>query len=139
MELATVTPDQPGPFRISDRPYDEHWQGYVLGEDDSHRYLWIEQGYNLRMIGVPHGERAFYDYAWCFPRDPRVVEAAAAAWDPATQDEPTGWHKRPTWPARRAPRRDEQPDYNRPRCEHGCYLHKGCRTVNCRDEMEGRR
>ena len=54
-----------------------------------------------------------------------------AAWDPDTQDEPTGWHKRPTTPARQAPRRDEQPDYNRPRCVHGCYLHDGCRTIAC--------
>lgn len=48
-----------------------------------------------------------------------------------TQDEPAGWHKRPTWPVRQAPRRDEEPDHNRPRCVHGCYLHDGCRTASC--------
>jgi hypothetical protein len=39
----------------------------------------------------------------------------------------------PTASVRRAPRRDEAPSYNRPRCVHGCYLHDGCRTINCPD------
>lgn len=27
----------------------------------------------------------------------------------------------------------EEPDCNRPRCVHGCYLHEGCRTIGCPD------
>jgi hypothetical protein len=127
------------PFRMSDRPYDSRWEGYVLGEDDTYRYLWIWMGSNIRVIAVLHDDPTGYEHGWCFPRDPRAVELAAAEWDPATQDEPTGWHKRATWPVRRAPRRDEAPEYNRPRCTHGCYLHEGCRTINCRDEQQGAR
>jgi hypothetical protein len=136
MELATAPAAARQPFRLSDCPYDDHWQGYVLGRDATHRYLWIWQGSNIRMIAVSHDEDGLYEHGWCFPRDPRAVEAAAAAWDPDVQDEPNGWHKRPTWPVRRAPRRDEQPQYNRPRCEHGCYIAEGCRTINCRDHRD---
>ncbi|GGZ23778.1 hypothetical protein GCM10010387_16260 [Streptomyces inusitatus] len=132
MKLLTAQPEDRIPFRLSDRPYDDHWQGYVLGEDATHRYLWIWMGSNIRVICVPTGETGGYDHAWCYPRDPAAVEAAVEKWDPETQDEPTGWHKRPTSP-RRAPRRDEEPEYNRPRCEHGCYIADGCRTLNCRN------
>lgn len=109
---------------------DEHWQGEELADDDTHRYLWLWQGFNIRLIAVPHDDGLGYDHGWCYPRDPAVVQAAVAAWNPDTQDEPTGWHKRPTWPVRQAPRRDEEPDHNRPRCVHGCYLHDGCRTAS---------
>lgn len=135
MELAVAT--ERNAFRVSDRPYDTHWEGYVLGEDANHRYLWIWMGSNIRMIAVPHGESRGYAHGWCYPRDPQVVEAAAAAWNPDVQDEPTGWHKRPTRPVRQAPRRAEAPEYNRPRCEHGCYIADGCRTINCRDHRGG--
>jgi len=115
--------------------YDTHWEGYILGADTTHQYLWLWHGYNIRLIAVPHGDEGKwgYDHAWCYPRDPNVVEAAAAAWDPDTQDEPTGWHKRPTPTPRRAPNRDQQPEYNQPRCAHGSYITDGCRTVNCPD------
>lgn len=118
-------------------PYDEHWQGYVLGGDDSHRYLWLWHGYNIRLIAVPHGpdRMTSYDHGWCYPRDPAAVEAAYATWDPETQDEPTGWHKRATRPARRAPSRERDPAHNRPRCVHGCYHDQGCRTINCPDQI----
>jgi hypothetical protein len=137
MQLATAA--DRSPFRVSNRPYDTHWQGYVLGEDTEHRFLWIWQGFNIRMIAVPHGDPTGYDYAWCYPRDPQAVEAAAAQWNPQTQDEPPGWHKRPTRPARRAPLRDQEPEYNRPRCEHGCYIAEGCRTIGCPDAQDGAR
>lgn len=117
---------------------DEHWQGEELAADDTHRFLWLWQGFNIRLIAVPHGEAGMwgYDHAWCYPRDPEVVKAAVAAWNPDTQDEPAGWHKRPTAGVRRAPRRDEEPECNRPRCLHGCYLDDGCRTVHCPDAPE---
>ncbi|WP_199570584.1 hypothetical protein [Streptomyces murinus] len=117
---------------------DPHWEGFELGADATHRYLWIWQGFNIRLIAVPYGEDGFgaYDHGWCYPRDPELVAGHVAAWDPETQDEPDGWHKRATWPARQAPRREEEPERNRPRCAHGCYLADGCRTVNCRDALE---
>jgi len=114
------------PVRRPAPAWDDHWQGELLATDDTHRYLWFWHGYNIRVIAVPHDEPTGYDHGWCYPRDPAAVRAAIAAWDPDAQDEPLGWHTRPTRPVRRAPYRDEQPDYNRPRCEHGCYLHAGC-------------
>ncbi|MFF8029818.1 hypothetical protein ACFZDJ_54310 [Streptomyces sp. NPDC007896] len=50
-----------------------------------------------------------YDFAWCYPKDPELVEQTVREWDADTQDEPTGWHKRSTREIRQAPRRDEQP------------------------------
>ncbi|MEU7323343.1 hypothetical protein ABZ682_22750 [Streptomyces griseoviridis] len=113
---------------------DEYWQGFELARDDTHRYLWIWMGWNIRLIAVARHDVTEYDHGWCYRRDPEMVAAAVAAWDSDTQDEPTGWHKRPTWPIRQAPRRDEAPHYNRPRCEHGSYfVDDGCRVLNCRD------
>ncbi|MFF8412866.1 hypothetical protein [Streptomyces omiyaensis] len=133
-------------MRVPSTPkaYDGHWQGYVVAEDATHRYLWLWYGYNIRVIAVPKtSDGAWsYDHAWCYPRDPDLVEEALTTWDPDIQDEPTGWHKRPTTPTRRAPNRDQDPAYNRPRCEHGCYIADGCRTLNCRDvlaHLEGTR
>jgi hypothetical protein len=115
---------------------DKHWEGYELAVDDTHRYVWIWQGFNIRLIAVPKDdpESLGYDHAWCYPRDPEAVQEAVAEWHPDIEDEPAGWHKRPTASVRRAPRRDEAPSYNRPRCVHGCYLHDGCRTINCPDQ-----
>ena len=118
----------------------ERWEGYELARDDHHAFVWIWQGFNIRLIAVPFGPDGDwgYDFAWCFPRDPQLVERAVADWDADTQDEPAGWHKRPTHEIRRAPRRDDDPAYNRERCQHGCYLDEGCRTVNCPDLARAR-
>ncbi|MFD5788636.1 hypothetical protein ACFWH1_18685 [Streptomyces sp. NPDC127037] len=115
---------------------DAHWEGYELAADTTHRYLWIWMGSNIRLIALPHGEDGYYEHGWCYPRDPELVAEHVAAWDPDTQDEPAGWHKRPTYPVRRAPRRDEEPQYNRDRCVHGCYVEDGCRTINCPDARD---
>ncbi|KQW13574.1 hypothetical protein [Streptomyces sp. Root369] len=114
---------------------DEHWQGYELARDDTFRYVWIWQGSNIRLIALwIDGPDYAYEHGWCYPRDLELVARAVAEWDPDTQDEPMGWHKRPTHPVRQAPRRDENPEYNRPRCEHGSYYQdNGCRVLNCRD------
>lgn len=113
--------------------WDDHWQAEELATDDTHRYLWMWHGSNIRLIAVPHGDTMGYDHGWCYPHNPALVTAAVAAWDPDTEDEPAGWHKRPTFPLRRAPRREEAPDRNQPRCVHGCYIHDGCRTIGCPD------
>lgn len=124
--------------QMHDQPiYDPHWEGDELAADDTHRYVWLWQGYNIRLVAISKGEdgASAYDHGWCYPRDVEAVTQAMADWDPYTQDEPAGWHKRPTYPARRAPRREEDPHYNRDRCLHGCYLDDGCRTVNCPDVL----
>jgi len=115
---------------------DEHWQGEELAADDTHRYVWIWQGFNIRLIAIPQGEAGQWGYghAWCYPRDPDAVREAVDEWDPDIEDEPSGWHKRPTASVRRAPNRGQAPNYNRPRCLHGCYVHDGCRTINCPDQ-----
>ncbi|WP_327415452.1 hypothetical protein [Streptomyces sp. NBC_01233] len=114
---------------------DLHWEGYELGADDTHRFVWIHQGFNLRLLAVPKDDSGAwgYDHAWCYPRDPELIAAAVEAWDSDLQDEPTGWHKRATHPARRAPRRDEAPDGNPLRCHHGSPLAEPCRTTVCHD------
>lgn len=114
---------------------DPRWEGYELAADTTHRYVWIWQGFNIRLLAIPRGVEGDcgYDHGWCYPRDPEIVIAAVAAWDSDTQDEPTGWHKRPTHPVRQAPRRHENPEYNRPRCVHGTYITEECRTINCPD------
>jgi hypothetical protein len=120
---------------------DEHWEGYELAADSLYRYVWIWQGFNIRLIAVPADDQqaVAYDHGWCYPRDPQLIADSVAAWDPETQDEPMGWHKRPIGPPRRAPRRHEDPHYNRARCVHGCYVDEGCRTVNCPDELAARK
>lgn len=112
---------------------DEHWEAYEVTSDDTHHFLWMWHGYNIRVIGVPKDvEQAMgYDWAWCYPRDPQLVVERLRAWDLSTQDEPVGWHKRPTARVRLAPQRDRDLEYNRPRCVHGCYIDEGCRTINC--------
>ncbi|MFI1954825.1 hypothetical protein ACH437_23755 [Streptomyces xinghaiensis] len=118
---------------------DEHWEGYELAADATHRYVWIWQGFNIRLLALPRdGDQWGYEHGWCYPRNPQLIADSVAAWNPDVQDEPPGWHKRPTHPPRRAPRRDEDPRYNRPRCAHGCYIEEGCRTVNCPENPRAR-
>lgn len=112
---------------------DTHWEAYEVTSDATHRFLWMWHGFNIRVIGVPksESESMFYDWAWCYPREPWLVAERLRAWDPVTQDEPVGWHKRPTSVIRKAPDRTLDPYYNRPRCVHGSYIEEGCRTINC--------
>jgi hypothetical protein len=105
--------------------WDEHWAGLVLAQDATHRWILLELGYNVRLVTVPHGDTTGWDYGWCYPRDAAAVRKALEGYDPDTQDEPMGWHKRPG-PARQAPQRHLEPGYNRPRCRHGGYVGDGC-------------
>lgn len=36
--------------------WDEHWQGEELAADATDRYLWLWQGFNIRLIAVPHAD-----------------------------------------------------------------------------------
>lgn len=115
---------------------DPFWVGEVLLTDDTHRYLWVWYGFNLRLLAVSHAHPDSYTHAWCYPRDPNALRTHVTAWDPDTRDEPTGWHKRaPTGTPRRAPRRDPDDPLNGVRCEHGAYLGSACHTTVCRDML----
>src|SRR3546814_17283275 len=79
--------------------------------------------YNHRLVCVydddPAGCAA---YGWCY-RSLAALIAAAAVYEPDTQDEPLGWHKRAGADVRRAPDRDQDPTPHRARCDPGRYLH----------------
>lgn len=108
-------------------------QTIVVGEDATHWYdISLNYGSNARLMLTPKSWPKGWDWGWCF-RSAEVVIAAVAAWNPQTQDEPAGWHKRPTYnKVRRAPLRDQETDYNRPRCVHGTYTHvQTCIDPDC--------
>lgn len=119
------------PFLLPAPEWDKGWAGLVLGQDATHRWMLLPLNYNARLVTVPHGDLTGWDYGWCYPQDIPAVLAALADYDPDTQDEPMGWHKRPGADVRQAPRRGERPEYNRPRCCHGAYLDEQCRDQFC--------
>jgi len=111
---------------------DATWQGEEIAADATHRYVWAWYGYNIRLFAVARddpfgGERSGADWGWCYPRDPDVVRRSVAAWDPDTQDEPRGWHKRPGANVRRAPRRYRA----------GCAAHGGSVFCGCAQFQAG--
>ncbi|MFD4858344.1 MULTISPECIES: hypothetical protein [Streptomyces] len=100
--------------------------GLALGEDEDYSYEMWPQLFNDRLVLRVKRAPWSWEYGWCFEkRGGLAVAAAFAIWDTETQDEPVGWHKRPGL-IRQAPRRDENPEYNRPRCVHGSYMHEAC-------------
>lgn len=116
--------------------WDDQWQGEIVATDDTHRYVWLWYGFNIRLLAVPHGDRYLgSDYGWCYRRDPDAVRAHVRAWNPDTEDEPPGWHKRPGAEVRRAPHRDPHDPRNGVRCEHGAYLGSTCHTGICHDML----
>lgn len=96
------------------------WGGQEAAADEEFLYIVVPMFFNDRLIVVRSGSPEAM-YGWCFKKGPYAL-AAVAMWDPDTQDEPILWHKR-VGDTRQAPRRDHDPDYNRPRCVHGSYLH----------------
>lgn len=83
---------------------------------------------NYRLIGIPKALRGTEQewipaWGWCF-RGELALMAAVSVWDPLTEDEPLGWHKRAGDP-RRAQMRHQKMDYNQLRCVHGSYLAHG--------------
>ncbi|WP_435610019.1 hypothetical protein [Streptomyces sp. C10-9-1] len=117
--------------------YDVLWGGPVLAAADGMRWIAVPMLVNHRLVGVPDDGDGSAAYGWCYGSLAAIV-AAVAVWDPATQDEPLGWHKRAGEPARRAPERHRDPDHNRARCVHGSYRHTGrCdRTPYCTEFMK---
>lgn len=96
--------------------------GRPVAHGEGNRWLAVKMGFNWRLIGVPDGwPESNYDHGWCF-RSELALLASVSVWEPGVQDEPLGWHKRATPVLRRAPRREEDPQYNRERCVHGTYV-----------------
>lgn len=132
-------PYTPEPWSSSSSP------GRVVAETDHEVWMSVPMAFgNFRLIGMPrakHGMEQDWNpwWGWCY-RGELALMAALAVWDPNTQDEPLGWHKRAGEP-RRAPQRDEFPEYNWPRCIHGSYLKAGPCAVDkyCAEMKEANR
>ena len=62
--------------------------------------LWIyPMLFTHRIVVGPIGS-GFVDDAWCY-HTREAAEAAALAWDPEVDEEPTGWHRHPRTGRRR--------------------------------------
>lgn len=68
---------------LAERDLGDHTWGYV-----------IHMGVNWRILVGPHMSEAYYDDAWCYAT-PEGAIAALAAWEPASETEPSGWIKHP--------------------------------------------
>jgi hypothetical protein len=101
------------------------WRAPLIALDAGLRWVLVPMLYNHRLIAYPPGGLA--PYGWCF-KSPLAALTAATTYDPWTQDEPLGWHKR-AGEVRRAPYRDQDPDHNQSRCIHGSYLHEPACSV----------
>jgi hypothetical protein len=103
------------------------WRQPLMAEEAGTRWVAVQMAYNVRLIGYDTERVGLFEgiasFGWCFKT--RVdLEVACSVWDPVTQDEPMGWHKRVGEP-RGAPERNKDPEYNRVRCIHGQYLDTG--------------
>lgn len=102
---------------------DPLWQGLVIAHEAGCRWIAARMLFNHRLVCVPDDGPVpgLAAYGWCYSSMAALV-ASAAVFDPDTQDEPLGWHKRAGTDVRRAPNRDQDPEHNRDRCVHGSYL-----------------
>lgn len=124
-------------MNLLEQPITDGYGHIRLAEDERYFYECWPQGFNDRLVLVEKDDvHRGYEFGWCFRKlGGAAVTASLAVWDPDTQDEPLGWHKRPGMNLRRAPRRDEDPEYNRPRCVHGSYMDEPCeRDPFCKRE-----
>lgn len=98
------------------------WQGLVIAHEAGCRWIAVRMLFNRRLVCVPDGD-TYGDaaYGWCY-RTLATLITSAGIFQPDTQDEPLGWHKRAGADVRRAPNRDQAPAHNQPRCVHGTYL-----------------
>jgi hypothetical protein len=116
---------------------DPDWRAPVVARAAECRWLAVPMIYNVRLVCVPDDSTGIAAFGWCY-RTELALLAAVRVFDPVTQDEPLGWHKRAGGLPRWAPEREADPEYNQPRCEHGTYLHTGiCDvTVHCYDFLQ---
>jgi hypothetical protein len=117
--LPMTQPAKTTSFRVYDTPVPNGREGYTLAEDDTYLYELLPMSFNCRLVITPKDSPLTYEYGWCYS-SAVGVRAAVQVWDPETQNEPLGWHKRALLP-RVAPRAEEDPHHNRPRCAHGRY------------------
>lgn len=119
-------------LRLYDTPVPNDREGFTIAEDADHWYDMIPMTFNHRLVLTPKTDPRFWDYGWCY-NNPTEVLLAMKVWNPETQNEPLGWKKRPTYDlVRTAPRAEEEPEYNRPRCEHNHYIGDGpCHYIGC--------
>lgn len=104
---------------------DPLWQGLVVAHESGCRWIAVRMLVNHRLVCVYDDDSSgCAAYGWCY-RSLAALVASAAVFEPDTQDEPLGWHKRAGDDVRRAPNRDQDPDHNRDRCVHGSYLDAG--------------
>ena len=73
------------------KPYREIAPGYGL---------WVEPMLFTHRIVIGAIGSSFVDDAWCY-HTRELAEAAADAWDPADEAEPSGWHRHPATGRRR--------------------------------------
>lgn len=112
-------------MHLYDKPVTNDREGITLAEDDDSYYEAVRMLFNWRLVVTPKSAVGVYSYGWCYD-GPAPIAAALKVWDPETQNEPLGWKKRPaTQLIRVAPRAGENPEYNRPRCDHGGYPDTG--------------
>lgn len=109
---------------IENSEVDPRWEdslhpdsGRIVARSSDTRWAAVHMGFNWRLMDLR--EDGCYSFGWCY-RNRLAILAAVAVWDPDVQDEPLGWHKR-AGEIRRAPHREEAPQYNRDRCVHGTY------------------
>lgn len=101
------------------------WNGNEVAADDTYRWIIIREAFDYRLLAVPHGHQRGEHYSWRYTAYTTALNAVTV-FNPEVQDEPRWWYKRSGDP-RQAPRRDEDPQYNQPRCEHGGYKNEPCR------------
>lgn len=111
-------------FTIYDEPVPNDREGFTLAEDDEHFYDLVPMVFNHRLVMTPKADTRLWFYGWCYDTA-LAATAAMKVWTPETQNEPLGWKKRPGRFLRTAPRTDEEPQHNRPRCIHGRYPDDG--------------
>lgn len=111
-----------------DQPVANDRESMTIAEDDKYFYDAVPMVFNWRLVMTPKDNTWMWEFGWCYDT-PTALATSMLLWTPETQNEPLGWKKRPTGDVRTAPRADEDPEYNRPRCVHGHYLADGrCKT-----------
>jgi hypothetical protein len=112
-------------------PWHRGWEAWLAGQDTQHAYLVREQITNWQLLMVqrttPNSLAKHADWSWDY-KHAAILLSALIVWNPAVQDEPLGWMRRPGSPrVRRAPRReDAKPGVNLERCRHGGYMVHPC-------------
>lgn len=133
-------------MELLDNPYvPNEWAhttnpAWVIAEGSG--FLWMSApmafgAFHLLGVNGPDHVMAFSPvHGWAY-RSEAPLLAALASWNPETENEPVGWHKRQGDP-RLAPHGDRRPEYNFPRCIHGSYVVRGmCDVTPYCKEMPG--